>query len=601
MMLAFALSVSACFVSLQQQPDVAAVRAAESRRVETIAQCAPAVCSVMDRSAPGGGSGVIFDPRGYVLTNYHVIGAPDTNAKVDKKDVLPAPPEPPAEAIAKWRSENPDADDAAQKTFIASWQEEWRKQHWPVGKQHWRNKKVGLPDGELYEAVVLGVDPGSDLAVLRLIAKTEGQQWPWRPLGDSDELLVGQTVFAMGNPFLLATDFTPTVTFGVVSGTHRYQEGQGNRMLVYPDCIQVDAPINPGNSGGPLFNEAGEVVGINGRISLGDRGRVNVGVGFAIASNQVKNFLPDLIAGRHAEHGTLDMSAWFMKAKGADDRHGVFVQQLYRDSVAATAGVKLGDEIVRFDGEEVRSANQLATRIGVLPSGAWIELGHRPLLDAGAFGDARFVDIRLAPLDTGSSIDARADTERLASLAERKIATKAMRARIRAESQPDRTVAMTLVGPNGERWSLLRDLQRGSLRIEQGERAIVKSPKLPALAAEDAALAERHVRCNPFLWIGCDLGERLDEAILLGGAHVLGRPAYRFSLVGDGEMEALLFDDGTPAGFVMRDPVRKQKVEMHCRDGNVRVVFDGQTQRGWKLERIAKDENLDESLFGGGQ
>ena len=295
------------------------------------------------------------------------------------------------------------------------------------------------------------------------------------------------------------------------------------------------------------------------------------------------------------------MSAWFMKAKGADDRHGVFVQQLYRDSVAATAGVKLGDEIVRFDGEEVRSANQLATRIGVLPSGAWIELGHRPLLDAGAFGDARFVDIRLAPLDTGSSIDARADTERLASLAERKIATKAMRARIRAESQPNRTVAMTLVGPNGERWSLLRDLQRGSLRIEQGERAIVKSPKLLALAAEDAALAERHVRCNPFLWIGCDLGERLDEAILLGGAHVLGRPAYRFSLAGDGEMEALLFDDGTPAGFVMRDPVRKQKVEMHCRDGNVRVVFDGQTQRGWKLERIAKDENLDESLFGGGQ
>lgn len=601
MMLAFALSVSACFASLQQEPDVATVRAAESRRVETIAQCAPAVCSVMDRSAPGGGSGVIFDPRGYVLTNYHVIGAPDTNAKVDKKDVLPAPPEPPAEAIAKWRSENPDADDAAQKTFVASWQDEWRKQHWPVGKQHWRNKKVGLPDGELYEAVVLGVDPGSDLAVLRLIAKTEGQQWPWRPLGDSDELLVGQTVFAMGNPFLLATDFTPTVTFGVVSGTHRYQEGQGNRMLVYPDCIQVDAPINPGNSGGPLFNEAGEVVGINGRISLGDRGRVNVGVGFAIASNQVKNFLPDLIAGRHAEHGTLDMSAWFMKAKGADDRHGVFVQQLYRDSVAATAGVKLGDEIVRFDGEEVRSANQLATRIGVLPSGAWIELGHRPLLDAGAFGDARFVDIRLAPLDTGSSIDARADTERLASLAERKIATKAMRARIRAGSQPNRTVAMTLVGPNGERWTLLRDLQRGSLRIEQGERAIVKSPKLLALAAEDAALAERHVRCNPFLWIGCDLGERLDEAILLGGAHVLGRPAYRFSLVGDGEMEALLFDDGMPAGFVMRDPVRKQKVEVHCRDGNVRVVFDGQTQRGWKLERIAKDENLDESLFGGRQ
>ena len=118
-------------------------------------------------------------------------------------------------------------------------------------------------------------------------------------------MLVGETVFAMGNPFLLATDFTPTVTFGIVSGTHRYQQGSGNRMLVYPDCIQVDAAVNPGNSGGPLFNEQGEVVGINGRISIGDRGRVNVGVGFAIASNQIKNFIGDLVAGRHAEHGTL--------------------------------------------------------------------------------------------------------------------------------------------------------------------------------------------------------------------------------------------------------------------------------------------------------
>jgi len=177
----------------------------------------------------------------------------------------------------------------------------------------------------------------------------------------------------------------------------------------------------------------------------------------------------------------------------------------------------------------------------------------------------------------------------------------AMRARIRSESHPSRTVAMTLVGPNGERWSWFRDLQRNSLRIEQGNRAIVKSPKLPALAAEDEALLDRHVRCNPFLWIGCDLGERYDEAILLGGAHVLGKPAYRYALTGDGEMEALLFDDGTPAGFVMRDPVRKQKVEVHCRDGNVRVVFDAETQRGWKLDRIAKDENLDEKLFGGRQ
>ncbi len=603
------MNVAACLLAVTaaataQDPNVAAVRADEARRVEIIALCAPAVCSVMDRSAPGGGSGVVFDPHGYVLTNYHVIGAPDTNAKVDKKDVLPAPPEPPADAIAKWRTENAAADDTAQKQFVAAWQEEWKKQHWPIGTQHWRNKKVGLPDGEQYEAVVLGVDPGSDLAVLRLVGKTPDQRWPWRPLGDSNALLVGQTVFAMGNPFLLATDFTPTVTFGIVSGTHRYQEGQGNRMLVYPDCIQVDAPINPGNSGGPLFNDAGEVVGINGRISLGDRGRVNVGVGFAIASNQVRNFLPELIAGRHAEHGTLDMSAWFMPAKtGSENRHGVFVQQLFKDSVAALAGIQLGDEIVRFDGEGVRSANQLASRIGVLPAGAWVEIGFRSIDGKGAFGEPRFADVKLAPLDTGSSIDARADGERLASHVERRLATKAVRAKLAARWQepgrklPSRTVAFALADATGATWSLVRDAQRHSIRIEQAGRGIVDAPALDALSAGDASLVQRHVRCNPFAWIGCDTGERLDEALLVGGAHVLGRPAFRLGFPGDGEMEALLFEDGSPAGFTMRDPVRKQKVEFHCDGTQARWIIDGQCVRGWRVTQSTHDVDVDPSLF----
>src|SRR5262249_26404183 len=207
---------------------------------------------------------------------------------------------------------------------------------------------------------------------------------------------VGETVFAMGNPFLLATDFTPTVTFGIVSGTHRYQEGAGNRMLVYPDCIQVDAPVNPGNSGGPLFNERGEVVGINGRISIGDRGRVNVGVGFAIASNQIANFLPDLLAGRHAEHGTLEMSAWYMTApRETSRRRGVFVQQMFKDSVVGAAGVALGDEITMFNGDKVRSANQLATKVGVLPAGAWVTLGFRPALGESGYGEEKALTLKL--------------------------------------------------------------------------------------------------------------------------------------------------------------------------------------------------------------
>jgi S1-C subfamily serine protease len=396
-----------------QQPDLAAVQASEAARTEVIARCASAVCSVMDMEAPGGGSGVVFHPAGFVLTNYHVVGGADDEQKPRPvlplpglealpKKLLPDPPAPPAEVLERFAAEHPQATEADRARFTEQWQAEWREEHHPKGGGIYRNKKVGLPDGQLYEAVVLGIDPGSDLAVLRLLPKTPGQTWPSCRLGDSDQLLVGEMVFAMGNPFLLATDFTPTVTFGIVSGTHRYQEGQGNRMLVYPDCIQVDAPVNPGNSGGPLFNEAGEVVGINGRISIGDRGRVNVGVGFAIASNQIKNFLGDLLAGRHAEHGTLDMSAWYMNSPHEEkQRRGVFVQQMFKDSVVAAAGVSLGDEITRFDGHEVRSANQLATLVGVLPAGTWVSFGFRPAVGDSGYGAERTVFVRLAALDTG--------------------------------------------------------------------------------------------------------------------------------------------------------------------------------------------------------
>ena len=196
---------------------------------------------------------------------------------------------------------------------------------------------------------------------------------------------------------------------------------EGNRVGVYPDCIQIDAPINPGNSGGPLFNELGEVVGINGRISASDRGRVNVGVGFAIASNQIRNFLGDLMAGKHAEHGTLDMNAWFMNSP-AENRRGVFVQSIFQDSRVADAGVRLGDEIISFNGEEVRSANQLATLVGVLPEKSWVALEYRPQLRDGGYGPAKVVHLQIPRLDTGSS----RDPDRIASEERRRRAGAAL-------------------------------------------------------------------------------------------------------------------------------------------------------------------------------
>jgi S1-C subfamily serine protease len=571
-------------LAAQQDADLVAVLASEARRTAVMARCAPAVCSVMAMDQPGGGSGVVFHPAGFVLTNFHVVGEPDADY------VLPDPPAPTADQLDELRRRLPELAEA-EDALLARWQEAWREEHQPRGAAHYRHKKVGLPDGQLYEAEVLGIDPGSDLAVLRLLPKHEGQQWPFCGLGDSDQLLVGQTVFAMGNPFLLATDFTPTVTFGIVSGTHRYQGGQGNRMLVYPDCIQVDAPVNPGNSGGPLFDESGQIVGINGRISIGDRGRVNVGVGFAIASNQIRNFLPDLMAGRHAEHGTLDLSAWFMNSgTGEQRRRGVFVQQMFKDSVAAAAGIGLGDELTRFNGQEVRSANQLATMVGVLPAGTVVSVGYRPKQADDSFGDEREVVLRLAKLDTGSSRDGPGG--RLASRANRRFAAAAFARGLGWIDAADGITARqwTRTAPDGTPTSAV--LVGGTkLGLQTGDTRLVRlgdasgyaqdGADVRDLTADESERLRRELACNVLLRPRSDVPTVLTDAELIGGVLVFGRPAWRFAIPGDGECEAWLFGDGTAAGFAFRDPLRRAKVEFHVCGTELRVVVDGRLEPGW--------------------
>lgn len=608
------LAVVAAAALPAQQP-AADVLADEGARIALVERCAPAVCAVMALDQPGGGSGVVFDPRGYVLTNYHVVGEPDPKWRP------PTPPDVPDAELQAFRAQNPGADDAAIAAFVVRWQDAWRREHAPRGSRHYRSKKVGLPDGELYEAVVLGIDPGSDLAVLRLLPKRAGQTWPHRPLGDSDAVCAGHTALAMGNPFLLASDFTPTVTFGVVSATHRYQDGQGNRLLVYPDCIQVDAPVNPGNSGGPLFDARGEVIGINGRIAVGERGRVNVGVGFAIASSQIRNFLGDLMAGRHAEHGTLDLSAWRADAAGGGGSkdpslRGVYVQQIFKDAVAAAAGIALGDEIVRFDGRDVRSPNDLARWVGVLPAGAWATLAWRPRTDDG-FADARQADVRLATLDTGSSRDGSGDDARLASASERRLARDAwLQQWPIGDEQADAIVRWTARAPDGTVHRALAE--RGRLRIDRSGIAWVDAGDALVAGGADAARGDfavdggacrdltadererlrRESACNPLLWPSSTVRQRLAESLLLGGVHVLGAPALRFAIPGDGAGEAWFFLDGQPAGCAFRDPVRKARVECHVRGAALRVVVDGRVEAGWQESARTIDQGpLDETLF----
>jgi len=231
--------------------------------------------------------------------------------------------------------------------------------------------RIGLNDQKIHPAAVLGVDPSGDLSLLRL---KEDRKWTYVPLGDSDELRQGDWVYAMGNPFLLATDFTPTITLGVVSGINRYQPGSIRGQLLYPDCIQTDASINPGNSGGPLFNFKREVVGINGRVSLRERGRVNIGVGYAISSNQIRFCLPDLRAGLIVEHGTLNATVRDIQDPEWPGGNRITFDQMLSPGCAHTAGIRLGDALISFQGERLIETNDFSRKIAVLPKGRRVSL-----------------------------------------------------------------------------------------------------------------------------------------------------------------------------------------------------------------------------------
>src|SRR5262249_56199687 len=150
-----------------------------------------------------------------------------------------------------------------------------------------------------------GVEEGGEVAHMGVLAKEKGKPFRLVKLGDSDKVKAGDWSLAMGNPFSLAMDFTPTVTYGVISGVNRYQPPEGKGLLEYTDCIQIETSINPGNSGGPLFNMKGELIGINGRGSFEKRRRINSGVGYAISINQIKNFMGHLRAGLDTDHASL--------------------------------------------------------------------------------------------------------------------------------------------------------------------------------------------------------------------------------------------------------------------------------------------------------
>jgi hypothetical protein len=219
-----------------------------------------------------------------------------------------------------------------------------------------------------------------DVALIKLLPNRKGQKFPFAPMGDSDKVKVGDWSLAMGNPFLLATDFQPTVTYGLVSGIHRYQYPeqlpQGS-LLEYTDCIQIETSINPGNSGGPLFNMNGEVIGINGRGSFDKRSRINSGVGYAISINQIKNFMGHLKAGLSCDHASLGARVSSDKEEG--DLGKVMVSEVADLSDFARRGIQTDDQLVKFgfDDQPLASVNRFKNILGIYPKGWRIPLTYR--------------------------------------------------------------------------------------------------------------------------------------------------------------------------------------------------------------------------------
>jgi S1-C subfamily serine protease len=252
----------------------------------------------------GTGSGVVLDHDGHILTNYHVAG-------------------------------------------------------------EGRRLEVTLADGTRLSATVVGRDPLTDLAVLRVQAPPE----KLRPavLGDSNTVRAGHMAIAIGNPFGLER----SLTVGVVSAVGRVRpSGVGARSI--PNMIQTDAAINPGNSGGPLLNSAGEVIGINTQIQTSGGVRGNMGVGFAVPINTVRRVLPDLLAGRKAQHPWLGIAGRAVSEDLAEEldlpvKQGVLVAAVQPDSPAARAGLRgaprtdpaAGDIILAIDGREVKAVEDI--------------------------------------------------------------------------------------------------------------------------------------------------------------------------------------------------------------------------------------------------
>ncbi len=257
------------------------------------------------RRASGQGSGFIISADGYIMTNNHVVG---------------------------------DADKVT----------------------------VQLLDGREFDAEIVGTDPPTDVALIKIKAD---EKFPFLTLGNSDQLEVGDWVLAFGNPFGLSH----TLTAGIVSAKGR----SGIGLNDYENFIQTDAAINPGNSGGPLVNLDGEVVGMN--TAIFSRSGGYMGIGFAIPINMAQGIRKQLVQHGSVTRGRLgvliqDMDKNLAESFGIDQREGILVAQVMEDSPADKGGLKQGDVILELDGTKVEKVATFRNKIALTAPGTKVSL-----------------------------------------------------------------------------------------------------------------------------------------------------------------------------------------------------------------------------------
>jgi len=234
---------------------------------------------------------------------------------------------------------------------------------------------VTLTDGRQFDARIIGTDNASDICLLKI----DGNNLPNIKFGNSDDIIIGEWVIALGNPFgLFDLNDKPTVTVGVVSATGMNLDAINNRY--YLNMIQTDASINGGNSGGPLVNSEGEVIGMNTLIFTAGQSTGNIGLGFAIPVNKVKKIVEEL-----KEKGSIDRNFEIgMRIQTIDDgiakyyhlksAKGVIVTRIYPNTPAERAGIEVGDIIVEVEGFKINNENSMFSVFHEFRTGQTVKL-----------------------------------------------------------------------------------------------------------------------------------------------------------------------------------------------------------------------------------